>query len=417
MKSRFKALFWFFLTALLIFLAFNRHSKSGIYYYRSQIYADKAGYYVYLPATFIYHFDATAFPENVDSLTGNGFQLDTLNNKVATKYFYGVSLMELPFFLMAHWLAPPLGVEANGFSLIYNQAIDLAAIFYLLLAFLLLFKILRQYFSHKTAFLTLFFLFAGTNLYYYGIQETGMSHVYSFFLFSAWIYQLTFWEKLSKRPVLYGFTAGLLAALIVVVRPLNLLFLLLSFFYKRDFSRRLQAQLQWRFLLPFLLMLVLLAAPQLAYWNYLSGSFFTNPYPGESFTSWANPQIISFLFAPNNGLLLYNPLVLFLFSGLVFMVMHKKENARLISITILLLIYLSASWWSWHFGCGFAARNFVEYYALLAFPLAYLIQQPKQKTMRFLFYFLLVIFSAYNLKMIYSYGGCWFGNSTWDWAQ
>ena len=99
------------------------------------------------------------------------------------------------------------------------------------------------------------------------------------------------------------------------------------------------------------------------------------------------------------------------------MVMHKKENARLISITILLLIYLSASWWSWHFGCGFAARNFVEYCALLAFPLAYLIQQPKQKTMRFLFYFLLVIFSAYNLKMIYSYGGCWFGNSTWDWAQ
>ena len=417
MKTRFKALFWILLTALLVFLAFNRHSKTGIYYYRSQIYADKAGYYVYLPAAFIYKFDANLFPDSVDIKTGNGFQLDTVNNKVRTKYLYGVSVMELPFFMIAHLLASPLGFEANGFSLIYHWAIDLAALFYLLLSFLLLYKILRQQFSNKTTLLTLFFLFAGTNLFYYSIQETGMSHVYSFFLFSLWIYQLSFWRKLNRSPALFGFTSGLVAALIVVVRPLNLLFLLLSIFFNHDFSQRIKAQLQWRFILPFLLTIVLVASPQLAYWNYLSGSFFTNPYPGESFTNWANPRIVEFLFSPNNGLLLYNPIVLILFAGLVFMMLHKKENARLISITILLLIFISASWWSWHFGCGFAARNFVEYYVLLSFPLAYLIRFPKAKKVKILFYLLLLLFSAYNLKMIYSYGGCWFGEDNWDWAQ
>lgn len=417
MKNLFVAFFWIFLTTLLIFLAFNRHSKTGIYYYRSQIYADKAGYYVYLPATFIYQFDANSFPDSVDVKTGNGFQLDTVNNKIATKYFYGASLMQLPFFLLAHWLAPPLGFEANGFSLIYHWAIDLAAVFYLLLSFILLHKILRQRFSEKTAFLSITFLFVGTNLFYYSIQETGMSHVYSFFLFTAWIYQLTFWQKLDKRPVLFGFTSGLVAVLIVFVRPLNMLFLFMSIFFDRDFLQRIRAQIHWRFLLPFLLTIILLATPQLAYWKYLSGSFIADTYAGENFSNWMNPKVIEFLFAPNNGLFIYNPIVLFIFLGLAFMVRRKKENAWLILITVLLLIYSSASWWSWSFGCGFAARNFVEYYVLLSFPLAYLIQQPKQKSVEFLFYFLLILFSLYNLKMIYSFGGCWFGEDNWDWLQ
>ncbi len=416
-RPLFKAILWIFLTALLIFLAFNRHSKTGVYYYRSQIYADKAGYYVYLPATFVYQFNANSFPDSVDAKTGNGFQLDKTNNKVITKYFYGVSLMQLPFFLMAHWLAPPLGFEANGFSLIYHWAIDLAALFYLLLSFYLLYKILRERFTEKTAFLSITFLFAGTNLFYYSIQETGMSHIYSFFLFTAWIYQLTFWEKLNKRPLFFGFSSGLIATLIIFVRPLNLLFLLMSIAFDRDFNQRLRTQLHWRFLLPFLLTVVLIATPQFAYWKYLSGSYITDTYSGESFSNWMNPKIIEFLFAPNNGLFIYNPILLLIIAGLVLMIRQKKENAWLILITVVLLSYISASWWSWHFGCGFAARNFVEYYVLLSFPLAFIIQYPKQKAVEFLFYFLLILFSLYNLKMVYSYGGCWFGTGNWDWAQ
>ena len=417
MKSRFKTVFWILLTALLIFLAFNRHSKTGIYYYRSQIYADKAGYYIYLPAAFIYQFDASAFPDSVDVKTGNGFQLEHENNKILTKYFYGVSLMQAPFFLLAHWLAPGLGFEANGFSLIYHWAIDLAALFYLLLSFILLYNILRKRFTEKTAFWSIAFLFTASNLFYYSIQETGMSHVYSFFLFTAWIYQLTFWEKLNKKPVLFGFSSGLIAAFIVFVRPLNLLFLLTSIFFNRDYLQRIKAQMQWRFLMPFILVIVLIAVPQLAYWKYASGSFIADTYTGESFSNWMNPRIIEFLFSPNNGLLLYNPLVLLLFFGLVLMIRQKQANAWLISITVLLLIYASSSWWSWNFGCGFAARNFVEYYVLLSFPLAYIIQYPKQKKVQFLLYFLLILFSIYNLKMVYSYGGCWFGTSNWDWVQ
>lgn len=416
-KAQFKILFWLFVTAVLIFLAFNRHSKTGIYYYRSQIYGDKAGYYVYLPATFIYHFNAKSFPADLDQKTGNGFQLDLAANKLRTKYFYGVSLLQSPFFLTAHLLAKPLGFEANGFSLIYHWAIDIAAIFYLLLAFQLLYKILKRRFSGKTSFLTIFFLFTATNLFYYSIQETGMSHVYSFFLFAVWIYLLTFWKKLNERPMLYGLLSGIALSLIVFTRPLNLLFVVLTIFYNKDYKDRLRAQLSWRFLLTFTLFALLIAVPQFVYWNYLSGSFITYSYAGESFSNWMNPKIIEFLISPNNGTLIYNPVLLLMLFGVFLMIRSKIENAWLILLLTVVVIYTSAAWWIWSFGCGYAARNLVEYSVLLSFPLAFIIQKPKSKTCKTLLLIILLLFASYNIKMIYSYGGCWFGDGNWDWSQ
>lgn len=409
--------FWILLTTILVFLAFNRHSKTGIFNYRSQIYADKAGYYVYLPASLIYQFNANKFPVSVDEKTGNGFQLDLETNKISTKYFYGVAFMQLPFFLVAHIFARPFGFEADGFSLIYHWSIDLAAIFYLLFSFLLLFKLLKKKFSTQTATITIFFLFAGTNLFYYSILETGMSHVYSFFLFTAWIYLLTFWRKWKNNPFLFGLLFGLVAGFILFVRPLNLLFLIMTIFLNEDYWNRIKSVINWQFLIPALLLIILTALPQFAYWKYLSGSYFTIPYHGEQFSNWLNPKVIDFLFAPNNGLILYNPVFLIMIVGLIYMIRQRIENGWLILTIIALLIYFSSSWWSWSFGCGFGARNFVEYFAILAYPLAFLIHQYKKNKMVFLIYPLLFLFSIYNLKMIYSYGGCWFGDGNWDWSQ
>ena len=45
---------------ITLFLTFNKHSKSGYYNYHSEIWADKAGYYVYLPAVFKFNFNPNA---------------------------------------------------------------------------------------------------------------------------------------------------------------------------------------------------------------------------------------------------------------------------------------------------------------------------------------------------------------------
>ncbi len=416
-RSGVKIVFWLVLAVLLIFLAFNRHSKTGIYYYRSQIFADKAGYYVYLPAALIYHFEADAFPEKVDSLTGSGFQLDLETNKVITKYNYGVALLEFPFFMAAHLLSQPLGFENDGFSLIYHWALDLSAIFYLMMAFWLMYKLLRRSFPGKIAFLTLLILFTGTNLFYYSILEGSMSHVYSFFLFAAWLYIITNWKKYLNRPMIFGLLCGAIASMILLIRPLNLIFLIAAFFLQPESLKRLRFQLHHRIFIPFLIVAIIAAVPQLVYWNYLSGDWLIDTYRGESFSNWANPQVIPFLFAPNNGLFIYNPVVIFIFVGMGWMIRDHKENDYLILLTSVVLIYASASWWIWSFGCGYSARNFVEYYALLSIPLAYFLQNLKHRKQQIIFGMLIIVFCLYNLKMIYAYGGCWFGEGTWDWAQ
>jgi len=81
----------------------------------------------------------------------------------------------------------------------------------------------------------------------------------------------------------------------------------------------------------------------------------------------------------------------------------------------LVLSYLISAWWMYYFGCGFANRNFTEYYAVLALPLAYLINKLKRKSLQSALYFLLLVFSIYNIKMALSFDGCWYGTGNWDW--
>jgi len=125
-----------------LFLTFNRHSKSGYYNYHSEIWADKAGYYVYLPAALKFNFNPNNFPDSVDIKTGNGFILDQENDKVITKYTYGVALLQMPFFGLAELLAKPLNFKQNGFSPIYHWSINISSVFYLFLGLFFLKKYL-----------------------------------------------------------------------------------------------------------------------------------------------------------------------------------------------------------------------------------------------------------------------------------
>ncbi len=104
------------LSGMLLFLTFQKHIRSGIQSYHSEIWGDKADYYVYLPAAFLYGFDGFRFPENIDSLTGNTFRPDRQDHRIVTKYICGVAVMQVPFFLATHALTNFLNEPANGFS-------------------------------------------------------------------------------------------------------------------------------------------------------------------------------------------------------------------------------------------------------------------------------------------------------------
>ena len=133
----------FLFLGFTIFLSLNRHSRSGIQNYHSEIWADKAGYYIYLPSLLIYNFHTERMPTEIDKKTGNGFFIE--DGKIITKYTYGVALLQAPFFIVCHGVSKLFGFNDDGFSLPYHKAINISEVIYSFFSFLLLYFFLIRY--------------------------------------------------------------------------------------------------------------------------------------------------------------------------------------------------------------------------------------------------------------------------------
>lgn len=395
-----------------VFLTLNRHSKAGIQNYHSEIWADKAGYYVYMPSFFIYKFDGKKFPDEIDKKTGKGFYIE--NGIVKTKYTYGVALLQSPFFLIAHCTSTNLGYQNDGFSLIYYKMIDLAAVTYSFFGLILLYLFLIRYVTKRLAFISILYVYLGTNLFYYSIFETGMSHVYSFFIFTCFIYLSKYILKPNSNfitHVLFGLTIGL----VVVVRPINVLVFPTIFLLNRFKLKELITQL--KSLLTITITTIIVIIPQLLYWKYSEGEYLTYSYKNEGFINWFSPKILHLFFSTNNGLFIYCPLVLFMLLGIYYIKNYSLFQKFLIWGYFILISLIFASWHAWNYGCSYGCRPYVEYFSILALPLAYFIEiKSINKYTNFIVGFILILFIVYNQKMIFSYDGCWYGG-TWDWQE
>ena len=415
---------WVLFAGAMLFLAMNRHSRSGPFNYHSELWGDKAGYYVYLPAALKYGFDPAAFPDSMDVKTGHGFRLDTKQGMVVTKYFYGTALMQLPFYLAADLLAPLASQPRDGFSPVYQKAVNVAAVFYLVLGLIFLYYFLRVKLRRNITLLVLFSIVFGTNLYYYAVDETGMSHVYSFALFAAFLLMLQRWFDAGRlnsgRLLLLAF----IAVLIVMVRPTGLLFVVFAVWLfisgRQDFRQKVLPLLRPGKLALMLLPVLVLVIPQLLYWQYAFGDYLVYSYSDRGF-NWLNPQPHITLLSPSNGLLLYTPFFVVIVWSILQLI-FKGPDRRVGTKTGLLFVvitYVFASWWVPDFGCSFGARNYVEYYAAFALPLGYLYQgiQKKPAASQWAFWLLVALLITFNMKMTYSWDECFYGEGYWDWAE
>ena len=410
-----------FFLGIALFLTFNKHSKSGYFNYHSEIWADKAGYYVYLPAAVKFNFNSDNFPDSIDTKTGDGFTLDERNGRVLTKYTYGVALMQLPFFCLADLFAKPLNFENNGFSPIYHWSVNVASVFYLLLGLIFLFKFLNYQFDKQSSLLTIITIFLATNLYYYSIDETGMSHVYSFSLFSIFLYFLRITNYINKYGIWQNLTFGLLIGLIILIRPTNVLFvstfLFLDINSQSEIFLRIKRLFHFKTLITITIGVLLIALPQILYWNYASGSFLDYSYGNEDF-NWMNFKLLNTWFSPNNGLFIYTPFYLLVIVLLFLMIKNKKENGIYLLVLFLTISYTFSSWWAWSFGCSFGARSYVEYLSVFSIPIAYLFFKTKKLNAIKIasLVTLVIVLILFNLKMIYSYDDCFYGKNAWDWS-
>jgi hypothetical protein len=336
---------------------------------------DVTSYYSYLPATFIKQDLSLKFFDQDPEFYRTNKQYNPQlcpNGNYVIKTSMGMSVMYLPFFAVAHLSAKLLGYPADGYSEPYHFAIQLSGLIYLLIGLFFLRRLLLLYFPEKVIALTFLFVLFGSNLFYYASVQGAMSHVHTFCLACIFIWYCIKWllKPSLKTTIILGLTFGL----IVLIRPVNILFILFLVFFGVTNGAGIKHRL-FLFLKHFPLVLVMAALtflvflPQMLYWKYITGHYFFNSYIGEQFY-FGNPHLIEGLFGFRKGWLLYSPIMLFSLAGLVMLFKTKKEFSWPATILFVIYTYVVLSWWCWWYGGSYGLRAMIDIYPFLIIAFA-----------------------------------------------
>lgn len=380
---RFLWLAFFFCTALVV-------AKRNWLHTRFPIQMDANGYYIYLPAVFIYddlkHLDfVKSMPEQFDR---KYFLYPSQTGGYLTKYSPGIAIFEAPFFFVAHGLSKVLDWPDNGYEPAYRLALCIANLVYTFLGLAILGLILVRFFSERVSLICLFLTLFGTNFFFFTTLQIGLSHNYLFAAF-AWIFFWGLrWFDSGKWTAfaLSCFGVGV-ATLIRPTEGLSGLVLIGFFLFKwlkeKDKLAFLAKQIP-SFLSGFMAFLLPLI-PLVLYWKFATGHWIAYTYEDEGFY-FDRPQTIWYgLFGFRKGWFIYTPLMFFTFFGLWLM----RNDARFGMLRMALWLYmplnifLVLSWYCWWYGGGFGMRPFIPSLVFLAVPLAVLIEKAIQSAFRF----------------------------------
>lgn len=331
-------------------------------------------YYQYLPAAIIYKDLSMSFTnQNPEFFKDKIWKNITKTGKSVSRMTMGLAVLYSPFFLVAHGLADVTGYPADGYSLPYRLAIIISSVAYAFFGFIFLIKILRKYFARGTIAITVLAIGLGTNLYFYTTMESPMSHSYSFFLFSAFIFLVDAW--FAKQSWLNTIFLGLVGGLIILVRPPNGIIFILLLLWQLDSSNTFISRFKFFLqksvkLILFLLIVFLVFTPQLIYWKYVTGEYFYNSYGDQGVFYFNDPVFLKGMFSYRKGWLVYTPIMAFALIGIVVLYFRNRKFFWPVAIFTFLNLYIVWSWWCWWYGGGFGQRPLVESYAVLSIPFA-----------------------------------------------
>ncbi len=342
---------------------------------------DYFGLYLYLPATFIYDDPAIAdisWLEQINAQYNNTpmfYQLAPHEGYNIIRFFSGMAMLLSPFFFMGHMAAQWTAFPADGFSQPYQLAMTFAAWFYVVVGLIFLRKVLRKIFNEEVTALTLVILYLGTNLFFWTTFDAGAPHT---ILFSLYALLLWFTMRWHEKPNKVDAAAmGLLLGLIIVSRPSEIIAILIPLLWgvydKESFANKVTLV---RRHIPHLLWLVfftvLAGLPQMIYYFTFTGKIYFSTYNDpQSVMEWFRPRFAWVLFSFRKGWFIYAPLMLLIVPG--FYILYRKNKAifTVIMAHFVLNLYFISVFTSL---VSYGWRAFIQSYALLAIPLAYMVQ-------------------------------------------
>jgi hypothetical protein len=384
MRKKLPAITIILLSIIVLALSFQHRSADWKNGWQSVVGSDGRGYYAYLPALLVYRdmtFDSCASAERrlLENPDYSPEYLVNVEGQTVNKYFAGVALLQLPFFVVAELISMATGFPVTGYSLPFQVMAGLAALFYLICGLWFLQQLLKRFVSNDwvIAFvLTAFTL--GTNLLYYTVGSPLMSHVYSFFAVNGFLWAvLRFTEYPSGK---WRFLTGFFLGTVILIRPVNALIMLMVPVIAGSFSRTRIAimalykfpKIAW-FLIP--LLAILFFQPLL--WFLQTGHWFMWSYTNEGF-NLLHPEVTNVLFSFRKGLFMYTPITLISLAGLIYLYKPNKHLFFILLIFLILFIFLLSSWWNWYYGDGFGMRPAIDFYGCFAILLATAIDRSEK---------------------------------------
>ena len=379
---------------------------------------DVFGYYMYLPMTFIYHnwdlHNTTILHTIIDQYQNT----ESLYQAYATetgswimRYSMGMSMLYSPFFALGHFIAGFTNYPQDGFSRPYQIAILCAGIFYSILGFYFLRKILLHYFTESVTAATLLIIYFGTNYFMHSSfnGSNAMTHNYLFTMYALIVWFTFKWHETFK--IKYIIYLGLACGLNIVSRPSEMVCLLIPLLWKVGGEYSLFGKLGMLYkrryqVVAFLAALFIVVLPQLIYWKMISGKFIYNSYgdnPGEGF-EFAHPYLREVLFSFRKGWFIYTPVMIFSVIGVYNAYKQKRDYSSAVFFYFILNLFIVSSWSCWWYAESFSQRALIQSYGILVLPLGTCISSLANNTRRWLKY---VIFSVITLMVVLNLFQTW----------
>lgn len=356
--------------------------------WRYNIASDGKGYYVYLPAAFIYHDFTFQFTEKTEQQYNPGSIQPPVaqlpNGQKLNKYFAGEAILLMPFFLMAHLLSYLFHFPPDGYSFIYAAMVSLAAAFYALAGLYMLSRLLQLFAisEHIIAFILLL-VFGGSTLLHYTWMEPSMSHVYSFFAINSFMALAADYFKHQQKGKLYLLFITL--GIIGLLRPVNVLivfslpFIWLMLNLKNSVLLFIKQSITNVFLGVFLLMSIVFI--QLILYNLQIGQWWIWAYTNEGF-NFAHPHFFDIIFSFRKGWLIYTPMALV---SILLALYIWRNNLILLGSFIMplaIILYVASSWYDWAYGASYGCRPMTEFIGFAIIPLAIGLQKASKPITR-----------------------------------
>ncbi|MCI4671133.1 MAG: glycosyltransferase family 39 protein [Bacteroidia bacterium] len=396
MKNRLSFISLLLSYLLIGFFSFIYYPKYNAQEAEATIGWDVSGYYMYLPAIFIYHdLDQVEFRDDIVEKYAPTPSFEQAykyeNGNYIMKYSMGQGIMFTPFFLLGHAYASLSSYPADGFSLPYQFAIFFGSFLMALLGLWLIRKFMLRYFSDQATAIAIFLVVFGSNYMDYASMNAAMTHSYLFTVYAGLLWlSLRFYESPS-----FGRAAGigLLVGLAALTRPTEIVSVLIPVLWGIKFPLKSFILDRFNFVKDHFgkyllagLLTGLVGSLQLIYWKTIGGHWLIYSYQDQGF-SWLSPHIWDCLFSFRAGWFIYSPIMAFSLLGFIPMARNQKEIFGVSLIFSFIFMYITFAWDIWWYGGSLGQRAMVQAYAVLLLPVASLVQWINQrKYLPYLFY-------------------------------